>query len=327
MNRAEGKITAISSENSVSAQSAGKGKGSCMNDFRRPELCKSIPKELKGAPVAAALTADLKIRAAALKETGVTPKLVILRVGGRKDDLAYEQAALRRCETVGIQAEVSSLPEVCSAEKLFREIDRVNEDKSVHGCLIFRPLPKGLDEYEVCERLNPQKDVDGITGRSLTAILTGRGSGFAPCTAQACLELLDYYRVDPAGKRVAVIGRSLVIGRPLALLLLDRDATVTVCHSATADLPTVCREADILIAAAGRSHLVDEKFTTDGQIILDVGVNVDEEGKISGDVEYEYAAAHARAITPVPGGIGSVTTAVLCKHVIEAAERRSAECS
>lgn len=276
---------------------------------------------LKGAPVAAAITESLVVRAGRLKEKGVVPCLAILRVGEQPADLAYEHGALRRCEKAGIRAERVTLPADCSQAEVLNAIARINADPQVHGCLMFRPLPARLDEQAACEALSPAKDVDSMTSASLNTVFTGRGRGYAPCTAQSVIELLDHYGFDPAGKNVAVIGRSLVIGKPVSMLLQSRNATVTMCHTRTVDLPAVCRRAEILVVAAGRAGVVDARFTNPGQVVIDVGINAAPDGGICGDVDFAAVEPCVRAISPVPAGVGSVTTAVLCKHVIEAAEK------
>ena len=276
---------------------------------------------LKGAPVAAAITEELIRRADALKAKGVEPCLAILRVGERADDLAYERGALKRCEKVGVRAVSIVLPADCTQDALLDAIARINADDAIHGCLMFRPLPKHLNEQAACEALLPCKDVDSMTAASLRTVFTGRGEGFAPCTAQSCIELLDHYGYDPAGKRVVVIGRSLVIGKPVSMMLQTRNATVTMCHTKTVDMPHICREAEILVVAAGKAGVVDETFTNPGQVVIDVGINAAPDGGICGDVQFTAVEPRVKAISPVPSGVGSVTTAVLCKHVIEAAER------
>ena len=207
------------------------------------------------------------------------------------------------------------------AKELLETIQEVNAAPGIHGCLLFRPLPRREDEEKVCALLAPEKDVDGMTAGSLASVFTGKGPGFPPCTAQACLEILDHYGVSLEGKRAVVIGRSLVIGRPVSIMLQRRDATVTMCHTKTKDLPAVCWDADILLTAAGRAGIVDERFVRPGQIVVDVGINVGPDGKLCGDVRFDAVAPIVEAITPVPGGVGSVTTAVLVKHVVEAAEK------
>lgn len=276
---------------------------------------------LKGAPVAAAITEELICRADVLKAKGVDPCLAILRVGERADDLAYERGALKRCEKVGVRAVSIVLDADCTQDALMDAIARINADDAIHGCLMFRPLPKHLNVQAACEALLPCKDVDSMTEASLRTVFTGRGEGFAPCTAQSCIELLDHYGYDPAGKRVAVIGRSLVIGKPVSMMLQTRNATVTMCHTKTVDMPHICREAEILIVAVGKAGVVDETFTNPNQIVIDVGINAAPDGSICGDVQFAAVEPRVKAISPVPGGVGSVTTAVLCKHIIEAAER------
>ena len=277
---------------------------------------------LKGAPVAKALTAELADRAERLRAAGTVPTLAILRVGEREDDLSYERGALKRCEKVGIEARRVLLPADCSQEDLLAAIRGINEDAGVHGCLMFRPLPAGLDEDAAAAALDPAKDVDCMTAGSLLSTLSGRGEGFAPCTAEAVVALLDHYGIEPDGARVAVVGRSLVIGRPVAAMLTARNATVTICHTHTRDVAAVCREADIVVAAAGRARMLGADAARAGQVIVDVGINWDEAaGKLVGDVDFDAAEPIAGAITPVPGGVGAVTTAILAKHVIEAAER------
>ena len=187
---------------------------------------------------------------------------------------------------------------------------------------MFRPLPKHLDEEAACQALDPEKDVDGITDGSMVGVFTGQKKGFPPCTPQACMEILDHYGIDCAGKKAVVIGRSLVVGKPAAMMLIKKNATVTVCHTKTVDMPAVCREADILIVAAGRAGVVDKPYFAPGQVVIDVGINVNAEGKLCGDVKFEDAEPIVGAITPVPGGVGSVTTSVLVGHVVEAAMRR-----
>jgi methylenetetrahydrofolate dehydrogenase (NADP+)/methenyltetrahydrofolate cyclohydrolase len=276
---------------------------------------------LKGAPVAAALTQALAARTARLKDRGVTPTLAIVRVGGRPDDVSYETGAMKRCDKVGVAVRHFLLPADCTRETLLDTIRQINADDTIHGCLLFRPLEHKEDEAAACALLAPEKDVDGMTAGSLAQVFSGQGAGYPPCTAQACLEILDHYGVSLRGKRVAVIGRSLVVGRPVSMLLQRRDATVTMCHTKTADLPETCRQAEILVAAAGKMGMVDERYVSPGQVVIDVGIHVGEDGKLCGDVDFADAEPVVEAITPVPGGVGAVTTAVLCKHVVEAAER------
>lgn len=275
----------------------------------------------KGAPVATALTERLIPRAQALAEKGVAPTLAIVRVGERPEDLSYERGALKRCEKVGIAVRQFLLTSEATQTDLMEVIEEVNRDDSIHGCLMFRPLPKHMDEQAACAALSPAKDVDGITAGSLAAVFSGSGTGYPPCTAQACLEILDHYGYELKGKRAVVVGRSMVIGKPVSMLLLGRHATVTICHTRTADLPAECRRADVLVAAAGKAGAVSAQCLAPGQVVLDVGINVDENGNLVGDVDFAAAEHTVDAITPVPGGVGAVTTSVLARHVIEAAEK------
>ena len=281
-----------------------------------------MAKQLLGKEVTAALNERIKGDVEKLKAKGVIPMLGIVRVGERPDDLSYERGAVKRCETLGVSYEKFLLPENVSQDELMETIRTVNKREDIHGVLIFRPLPGHLDEKEVIRALDPEKDVDGITDGSMVGVFTSTAQGFPPCTPQACMEILDHYGIDCTGKKAVVIGRSLVVGKPAAMLLLKKNATVTICHTRTKDMPSVVKEADIVIVAAGRAGVVDDTYLSPGQIVIDVGINVNEEGKLCGDVDYEKAEPVVEAITPVPGGVGSVTTSVLIGHVVEAAMRK-----
>ena len=280
-----------------------------------------MAKLLKGAPVAKTLSEQVKDRVSRLKAKGVKPTLAIVRVGEQSSDIAYERGVVKRCEKIGVAVKHFILPANFSQQKLLDVIHEINADADVHGCLLFRPLPGHMNEHEVCEALAPDKDIDCITSGSLSGVFTGNGKGFSPCTAQACLEILSYYGYDPKGKRVTVIGRSLVIGRPVSMMLLRSDATVTVCHTKTKDMSARCREAELLIVAAGKAGIVDETYVSPNQVVIDVGINTDENGNLCGDVCFDKVEPIVGAITPVPGGVGTVTSMVLVKHVVEAAER------
>jgi methylenetetrahydrofolate dehydrogenase (NADP+)/methenyltetrahydrofolate cyclohydrolase len=276
---------------------------------------------LKGAEVVSALNETIKTDVASLVSRGTTPTLAILRVGEKPDDLAYERGAMKRAETVGVAVRQIVLPETVSQEELLTEIAKINADATIHGCLMLRPLPKHIDDQRAREALLPEKDVDGITDGSLAGVFTGTKRGFPPCTAQACMEILNYYGIDPAGKSAVVIGRSLVIGKPVAMMLLQKHATVTICHTKTVDMPSVTRRAEILIVAAGRAGVVGAEYVSAGQTVLDVGINFNAEGKMVGDVDFAAVEPIVGAITPVPGGVGTVTTSVLMAHVVEACKR------
>ena len=279
---------------------------------------------LKGAEVVSALNERIRAEADALKAGGMTPALAVVRVGERADDVAYERGILKRAESVGVFVRLFALPETATERELLDTIRQINESETIHGCLIFRPLPKGIDDERIRAALLPEKDVDGITDGSLAGVFAGTKRGFPPCTAAACIEMLDYYQIPTEGRRAVVIGRSLVIGKPVAMMLLQKNATVTICHTRTKNMPEVTRAAEILIVAAGRAGVVGADYVAPGQTVLDVGINFTPEGKMVGDVDFEAVEPAVEAITPVPGGVGTVTTSVLMAHVVEAARRAKA---
>ena len=283
-----------------------------------------MAKRLLGKEVTAALNERIKADAEALKAKGVNPTLCIIRVGENESDISYERGATKRCEKLGLACEKILLPEDVSQEELLATIDKVNKNDQIHGVLLFRPLPKHLDQSVIENALDPAKDVDCMTDGSMSGVFTGKNVGFPPCTPQACMEILDHYGIDCTGKKAVVVGRSLVVGKPAAMMLIKKNATVTVCHTRTVDMPSVVREADIVIVAAGRAGVVDDTYLRAGQVVIDVGINVNAEGKLCGDVDFEKAEPIVEAITPVPGGVGSVTTSVLVGHVVEAAKRKFA---
>lgn len=277
---------------------------------------------LKGKPVADAMAERCVADVEACKAKGVEPCLAILRVGERDDDLSYERGATKRCAACNVTVKNVVLPADVDQKTMMATIQDLNADEAVHGILMFRPLPKQLDEAACCEALAACKDVDAATTASLAHVFTGKGEGFAPCTAQACMEILDFYGIDPKGKRAAVIGRSLVIGKPVSMMLMAANATVTTCHTKTVDMPSVTKEADIVVVAAGRMETIGAEYFKPGQTVIDVGIGWNEEkGKLCGDVVFDDVEPIVDAITPVPGGVGSVTTAVLVSHVVEAAKQ------
>ena len=277
---------------------------------------------LKGAAVVEAMNAKMTAGIAALKEKGVSPKLAIMRVGERADDISYEKNATKRCETVGVEVQSLVFPEDVDQATLMAALEKLNQDKAVHGILIFRPLPAHLDGEAVRAALNPAKDIDGITDGSLAGVFTGSGEGFAPCTAQACIEILDFYGIDCTGKNATIVGRSLVVGKPVSMMLMAKHATVTICHTRTKELPKKVSTAEIVIVAAGKMESITADYFSPGQIVIDVGISWnDEKGKLCGDVKFDEAEPIVAAITPVPGGVGTVTTSVLVSNVVEAARR------
>ena len=291
------------------------------NGYHRGGLMAEL---LKGSEAANALKHELGYRNSELTAKGVTPCLAIVRVGERPDDLAYEKGVLKYFNALGIGAKVKALPENISQDMFEREFASVNEDESVHGILLFRPLPKTLDEEPVIKLIDSDKDVDCMSPKNFAKVFIGDDTGFAPCTADAVVELLKRYKIPLKGSEVVLAGRSLVVGKPLSMLLLGEDATVTICHSKTENLAEVCSRADILIAAIGVPKMVKKEFIKPGAVVIDVGINVDEEGNMCGDVDFDEVSEAASKITPVPGGVGTVTISVLAMHTLKAAEKAAA---
>ena len=289
-----------------------------------------MAKKLLGKEVNEALVAALQARTAALQAKGIVPTLGIIRLGENPSDLSYEKGATKRAEEVGVAVKNFVLPETATKEEVLAVIDQVNADDSIHGVLMFRPLPKHLkaDQDEICNRLAPKKDVDSMTHMSNAGVFEGQDLGYAPCTPAACMEILDYYGIDCKGKNAVVIGRSLVVGKPAAMMLMQKNATVTVCHTKTVNTAEICKGADIIVSAAGVLNSLTKDYVREGQIVIDVSMNWNPEkitskgkGGMSGDCVFDEVEPIVEAITPVPGGVGAVTTTVLMKHVVEAAEK------
>lgn len=277
---------------------------------------------LEGAPVAQAIYDKAAKTSAALTAQGVTPVVALVRVGENPADISYENSIKKNMSKGGVSAVTAGLAQSATTEQVLETIHTLNESPIVHGIMLFRPMPEQIDAEVIRHAIHPAKDVDGITDMSLGGVFTGSGIGFAPCTAQAVMEMLDYYGVDIRGKSVAVVGRSLVIGRPVAMLLMEKDATVTICHSRTPKLSEVTKKADIVVTATGRAKAYGAEYFAPHQTVIDVGINRDPgSGKMCGDVDFGQVATKVSAITPVPGGLGAVTTAVLVSHVVEAAKK------
>ena len=276
---------------------------------------------LKGAPVVAAMNEANTARCAALAAKGITPTLAVVRVGEREDDLSYERGVMTRCGKVGVAVRQFLLPADATQDALLEVLEKINADKSIHGCLLFRSLPRQFDDRTIRAALAPEKDIDGITDGSLAGVFTNTALGYPPCTAQACLEILKYYDIPLSGKRAVVVGRSLVVGKPAAMMLDRENATVTICNSRTQNLPALCKEADVVVVAMGKRGFIGADCLREGQTVVDVGIHVGDDGKLCGDVRFAEAEPVVEAITPVPGGVGTVTTSVLVGHVVEAAEK------
>ena len=280
---------------------------------------------IKGKPVADEISESLIQEVNELIKQGITPNLTIVRVGARGDDLAYERGALKRCQTIGIQTQVLELPEDVTQEQYIEELTKLNNDKNVHGILCFRPLPKQLDEEVIKYVISSEKDVDCFSPINSAKVMEGDTTGFPPCTPTAVVEILKHYNIDLNGANVAVLGRSMVVGKPASMLLLNENATVTICHSRTKNLEEITSKADILVAAVGKAKMVKENFVKQGAIVVDVGINVDKEGKLCGDVDTENVIDKVSMITPVPAGVGSVTTSILAKHTVKACKLQSSK--
>ena len=275
---------------------------------------------MKGSDVAAAIKEELQKELEELRLKKIVPRLGIVRVGARQDDLAYERGAVKKMGDVGIECTIFEMPEDISQADFEKQFSEVNDNPEIHGILLFRPLPKHLDEEAVKQMINPLKDIDCMSPVNISKVFSGDEDGFAPCTPEAVMEALEHYGIELKGKRVTVIGRSMVVGKPLSMLLVKSNATVTICHTRTKELEKTCKEAEILIAAAGKAKMVTEDFVSEGSIVIDVGINVDAEGKLCGDVDFEKVAKKASYITPVPGGVGTITSSILAKHVLRAAK-------
>lgn len=279
---------------------------------------------IKGKPVGDALSEVLKGECEALVKDGIQPKLAILRVGAKPNDLSYEKGALKKCDTIGIKAEVTELPEGTTQEQYIEALEKLNKDSSVHGILTFRPLPKGIDEEVIKNVIAPEKDVDCFSPMNTAKLMEGDKTGFPPCTPTAVVEILKHYNVPLKGAKVVVLGRSMVVGKPVSMLLLGENATVTICHSKTQDLPKVCADADVLVAGVGRARMVTADYVKEGAVVIDVGINAKPEGGgICGDVDTDDVVGKASMVTPVPAGVGSVTTSILAKHVIKACKQQN----
>lgn len=273
---------------------------------------------IKGKPVADKITEELTTEIEELRQKGFVPKLAIVRVGARPDDLAYEKGALTRCKKVGVEVDVHEFPQDITQEDFIAGVKKLNEDKSVHGILVFRPLPSHLNEKELKHVIAAEKDIDCLSPVNEGKLMEGDKTGLAPCTPTAVMEILKHYNVELQGKNVTVIGASMVVGKPAAILLLNENATVTICHIFTKDTAAMARQADVVVVGCGVPKLVKESWIAEGAVVVDVGINVDPEGNMCGDVDFDHVVDKAAMITPVPGGVGAVTTSILAKNVVKA---------
>lgn len=275
---------------------------------------------LKGSVVSATIKEQVQDMLGTLE--GYVPRLAIIRVGENPDDMSYERGAMKKMESFGLQVQSYVFPGDISDDAFKREFQAINQDESIDGILLLRPLPKQICEADIEKMIDPSKDLDGISPVNIAKVFAGDTSGFAPCTAEAVIEVLKAYDIPMTGKKVTIVGRSMVVGKPLSMLMLKENATVTICHTRTVDLPKTCRDAEILVAAAGRARMLNADYVGQDAVVIDVGINVDENGTLCGDVDFDSLEGVASMATPVPGGVGAVTTAVLAKHLVQAVRAR-----
>lgn len=276
---------------------------------------------LKGNVVAAEIKEKMKSDIEELAKIGKVPTLGIVRLGDNPDDISYERSIIKNCDALGIQSKVFERNLDMTTEELVSLMEELNQDKNISGILVFRPLPKHIDEVKIRETISPDKDVDCMHPLNLEKIFEGNMTGFAPCTPKAAMEILLHNKVELEGKNVVVVNRSMVLGKPLVMMLLEKNATVTICHSRTKNLHEVTSKADVVVTALGKAKFFDEKYFNENSICIDVGISLDSEGKLSGDIDYPVVSEMVSMITPVPGGVGSVTTSILLSHVVEACKR------
>lgn len=272
---------------------------------------------IKGAPVSAKIKEE--VGAMLEKINGPAPKLAIVRVGENPDDMSYERGAVKKMDAFGLRSQCYTFPADITDEDFKKEFTAINADTDVSGILLLRPLPKQICEKDIEAMIDPKKDLDGISPVNIAKVFSGDPTGFAPCTPEAVIEVLKAYNSPMEGKRAVIVGRSMVVGRPLSMLLLKENATVTICHTRTKDLPGTCQQAEILVAAAGKAKMLDDSYVGENTTVIDVGINVDENGKLCGDAAADTLEEKSGKLTPVPGGVGAVTTAVLAKHLVQAA--------
>ncbi|MDL2248624.1 bifunctional 5,10-methylenetetrahydrofolate dehydrogenase/5,10-methenyltetrahydrofolate cyclohydrolase [Tyzzerella sp. OttesenSCG-928-J15] len=275
---------------------------------------------MKGKEIAKQLKADIEREVELLNREGIRPTLAAIRVGDKADAINYENSTIKWLSKLNIGCETFHYDEFIKKSKFLGELEKISDMENIHGMLIFRPLPKGLDTCDTDYAIRPIKDVDGMNPLNFGKVCIQDKSGYAPCTAEAVMEILKFHGINIAGKNVVILGRSLVIGKPVSMLLINEGATVTVCNSKTKNLPKVCRRADILVSAIGKPNFVNSDFVRKDAIVIDVGINVLSDGKVTGDVDYDDVEKRCSYITPVPGGVGSVTNAVLAKHIVKAAK-------
>ena len=277
---------------------------------------------MDGKKVAAHLSEEIKQALEVSEKHGIKPKVAFVRIGDLSDSISYENAAVKRFEKLGMETAQYHFPEDVSTKVFLTKFREINEDYAINGILLLQPLPKHIPMKRVAEIINSFKDIDGMKASNLGKVLTNDPDRLEPCTPAAVMNMLDYYEVDLKGKNVTVVGASAVVGKPLSLLMMNREATVTTCNLYTDNLVEKCKNADVIVSAAGAINLIDEEHVKDGAVVIDVGINFTEDGKMVGDVNYEAVKDKASFITPVPGGIGAITTTVLAYHLVKATEHQ-----
>ncbi len=275
---------------------------------------------LYGTEVALHMKNFLSEKSFNLKKSGLNPTLGIIRIGANKSDLSYEKGITKKFSELEINIKIFELPEDISQNDFDKEFQKINLEKNIHGILLFRPLPKNLNDKYSREKIFSFKDVDCMGYENNSKLFSGESDCFAPCTASAVIEILDFYKIALESKNVVIVGRSMVLGKPLAMLMLNRNATVTICHSKTKNLAEICKNADILVSAIGKAEFIKSEFVSSKSVIIDVGINVNSEGKLCGDVDFKSVCDLVSAITPVPKGVGAVTTSVLAKNILRSCE-------
>lgn len=274
---------------------------------------------LKGNVVAAGIKEQMKAKLIELERAGKYTTLGIIRLGSNAGDVSYEKSIIKACDAIGIRSKVFEEDQSLDTKGLIDLMEKLNNDDNISGILLFRPLPKHIDEEAIRNSIDPKKDVDCMHPLNLEKIFEGDLNGFSPCTPKAAMEILLFNNIDLEGKNVVVINRSMVVGKPLAMMLLEKNATVTICHSRTKDLHEITKRADVVVTALGKPKYFDAKYFNENSVVIDVGVGIDSDGKLSGDVDYDGVFDIVKMITPVPGGVGSVTTTILLNQVLLAA--------
>ena len=274
---------------------------------------------LYGKPISEMIENEIINCISKLRRHTIQPSVCVIRMGENSDDIAYERMLKKKSDRLGIEFRSKVVSWDASHFELENAVRSANYDKEIHGILLLRPLAPQIDEEKICSIISHEKDIDGITAQSAAHIFSGVSEGFYPCTAEACMLLLDYYNIELEGKDVTVVGRSLTIGKPISMMLLEKNATVTICHSRSKDLASKCSSADIIIASVGKAEFFDDTYLRNGQTVIDVGINFDSNGKLVGDINEYYAKKLDLTYSPVPGGVGSITSSVLLWHTVQAA--------